>query len=332
MSGPRIGVVGLGDILRAHVDAIEATGLFRVAVVHDQDPNKTRAVARTLDCAAADSFEALLEARPDVVVLLLPHDLHTDTAVAALEAGANVLVEKPMANSVAECRAMLAASERAGRVLRVADSASFHPGALETGRRFEAGALGRFLTGGIVNLRYYFRDDRKDWFLDPERGGGGMFANVGLHRLALARTALPGLRPATVDAAVSFLPQWRVEACTSALVRYADHGAMHYEEVGYVERPEWFAARTHFHFERGLVGVNDTEWRFAGRDGETVTVPLTPSNGYEGVYRALFDALEGNAARPDARDSAEDVAIVRAMYASGRENRRVSLDEDAFAV
>jgi predicted dehydrogenase len=332
MSAWKVGISGLGAIRRAHLAPLAAHDRFLISVVHDADSARAAGVAREVGCTAAESFEALLATRPDVVVLLLPHDLHSSHALEALDAGCHVLVEKPMANSVEECCAMLRAAERADRVLRVADLSSYLPGAVETGRRFAAGDLGGFLSGAILNARFYFTDSRPAWFLDPERSGGGMFSNVGLHRLAEVRTVLPGLAPRTVDAAVTRLDAWQVEACTSALVRY-DRGAMHYEEVGYFPRPDWFASHTHFYFERGLVAFDHDAWRLVDRDGAEETVALPAEPGYAPVYDDLAEALDGGLPRgPSARDSAGDVALVRAMYESGRTGRQVALAEEAFTV
>ena len=161
--------------------------------------------------AAYLDYRDLLADGADVAVVALPHHLHCEVAVAALQAGCHVLVEKPLAVSVEQCRAMLQAARRNGRILAVTDTAAYHPGALLTGARFRDGTLGRFLSGVHHNARFYFHQGRPAWFLDPATSGGGMFANVGLHRLAQTRACLPGLEPVTVSASVSRWPstRWR---------------------------------------------------------------------------------------------------------------------------
>jgi len=264
--------------------------------------------------------------------VLLPHSLHCPVALDALRAGCHVVVEKPMALDVRECREMIGEAARLRRFLVVADSASSTPGALRTGARFRDGALGRFLAGSVINARFYFEDRRPSWFLDPGRSGGGMFANLGVHRLALARACLPGLGPAAVSATVGELSSRPVEACTSALVRYHGGGAMHYEEIGYVPRPAWLAAGTHLVFEKGIVGWDDQSWRVQSTEGCTEeTLPARPVL-YAPLYEQLRSSLRGDGPPVSAEGNALDVAVAQAAYASAREGREISLDDPQWRV
>jgi glucose-fructose oxidoreductase len=234
-------------------------------------------------------------------------------------------VEKPMAVSVDECRAMLAAAKARGRALIVAESAGHTPGAVRTGEKFAAGELGRFFTGSIINARFYFNEGRPAWFLDPAMSGGGMFSNVGLHRLAAARACLPGLTPVAVSGSVSHQPEWKVEACTTAHVRYAEGGAMLYEEVGYYPRPEWLNAGVHFVFAEGIVSWDEQHWRMMRRDGQEIVEGLPAAPGYLPIYENVLRAVRGEEYGPSARGYAEDVAIVHAAYASAQAGHEVDL-------
>jgi predicted dehydrogenase len=313
-----LGIIGLGNILDAHLRALDQLPDFEVTAVCDVAPEKRERAAAKLKARAFAGYGELLGSAPDVVVVNTPHGLHCEIAVAALQAGCHVLVEKPMAVSVDECRAMLAAAKAHGRALLVAESAGHEPGAVRTGEKFGAGELGRFFAGSIINGRFYFHEGRPAWFLDPAMSGGGMFGNVGLHRLAVARACLPGLTPIAVAASVSHQPEWRVEACTTAHVRYAEGGAMLYEEVGYFPRPEWLNAGVHFVFAEGIVSWDDRHWRMAQRDGREIVEALPAAPGYRPIYENVLRAVQGEDYGPGARGYAEDVAIVHAAYASAR--------------
>ena len=202
-------VIGLGTIADAHLGAIAEHPRLRLVSVCDVEEETLRPRGAATGVPGFRDYRALLQAAPDVAVVALPHHLHRTVAVAALETGCHVLVEKPLAVSVEQCRTMLRAARRARRVLAVSDTAAHYPGALLTGARFRAGTLGRFLSGLHHNVRFYFHAGRPAWFLDPAASGGGMFANVGLHRLAQTRACLPGLAPCTVSAAVTRLAEYR---------------------------------------------------------------------------------------------------------------------------
>ena len=326
-----IGLIGLGAIIPSHLAGMDANPRFRIIGVCDRHPDRRAHYAHQLDCPGYAHYGELIARGPDVVVVALPHGMHCEVVLQALKAGCHAVVEKPMALSVEECRQMLAAAQAKKRVLIVSETASFYPGPRCTGEKFAGGNLGRFLTGSIINARFYFHEERPAWFLDPAMSGGGMFSNVGLHRLAIARAALPGLTPIHVTASVSHLPPCEVEACTTAIVQYAGGGAMVYEEVGYHPPPDWLNLGMHFVFEEGIVGWDEKHWRLKRRTGEEVVEPLTPHVAdYAPVYANLSRALLNEPYRPHARELAVDTAIVQAAYASAREGCRIDLRSEAW--
>ena len=330
-----IAICGLGQISGSHAAAIAELPDFDITHVCDLDADRREQAARRYGAMACASVADVLTARPDVVVIALPHHLHADTAVAALDAGCHVVVEKPLAVSVAGCRRMLAAAERNDRVLHVSDSGAYTPGAARTGDRFRRGDLGRFLTGVFCNAREYFTPARPDWFLDPQTSGGGMFANVGVHRLAITRRCLTGQTPVAVSASVSRVPAYPVEGCTSALVRYADGGAMHYEELGYFRPPAHWPGDHHYVFEEGIVTFDADSWRLADRHGRVAEERLHTdrAQAYGGVYRDLLRALHGDDLRgPDVYAYATDTVLARAVYTSAERGREVDLRAAEWAL
>lgn len=323
----RVGLIGLGDIVRQHIDAINAVPGLTVAAVCDRDPIRLRRWQAALGCDGFVDPRSLLQAGLDMVVLLLPHHLHAPVAIEALDAGLHVVVEKPMATTPSECRGMLDAAECARRLLLVADTSEFLPGALETSRRYCEGSLGRFLTGSTLSVREYFVADRPDWFLDPARSGGGMFANVGVHRLAMTRTAVPGLEPIDVTAAVQRPGDQPVEACTTALVRYLDGSSTMHQEIGHVPRPAWLNRGTHLLFEHGIVAWDADCWHFTSTTGTSVSEPLPPQPGYQRIYERAVHCIESGSLIGHAEGAARDVAIVAAAYHSADTGKCVSLQD-----
>ena len=147
-------------------------------------------------------------------------------------------------------------------------------------------------------MRFYFHAGRPAWFLDPAVSGGGMFANVGLHRLTQTRAWVPGLAPCAASAAASRLAEYPVEACTSALVRYHGGGAMHYEERGYVARPSWWPLTTYYLFAEAMVTLDAARWRLVTRAGSEHEDPLqAPDNPYTSLYAICCAASTGSGAR-----------------------------------
>ena len=141
----RAGVVGLGMMGRNHVrvwdEAVDGAELVAVA---DPDPAAVeRAIAGRRARGFDDVERMLAEEELDLVSIVAPTSLHLPVTLAALRAGANVLVEKPIAATRAEASQMIEAAAAAGRMLTVGHIERFNPAIRELRRRLAAGELGR---------------------------------------------------------------------------------------------------------------------------------------------------------------------------------------------
>jgi len=194
----RVAVVGAGaNIFGAHRRGLAAIGA-RVVAVQDVDGERARRVAGELGCAPCPDVAAVLSVPADLVVILAPHPLHAALAVEALRAGRHVLVEKPIADEVAEADRMVAEADRAGRLLAVAFQQRARPEVVEAVRLVRAGFLGELSRASVLatwpRRASYFRTApwRGTW-----RGeGGGILINQGQHDLDLL--CLLAGRPARV--------------------------------------------------------------------------------------------------------------------------------------
>ena len=141
----RAGVIGLGMMGRNHVrvwdEAVEDVDLVAVA---DPDPEAVeRATAGRRARGFDDVDRMLAEEELDLVSIVAPTSLHLPVTLAALRAGANVLVEKPIAATPDEATEMIEAARTAGRMLTVGHIERFNPAIRELRRRLTDGELGR---------------------------------------------------------------------------------------------------------------------------------------------------------------------------------------------
>ncbi|MCI3934036.1 Gfo/Idh/MocA family protein [Streptomyces sp. AN091965] len=196
-----VGMVGYAFMGAAHSQGWRTVGRVfdlpvetRLAAVCGRDGAAVRAAADRLGWAAAETDWRALIARDDVdlVDVCTPGDSHAEIAIAALEAGKHVLCEKPLANTVEEAEAMVAAAERArtrGQLAMVGFNYRRVP-ALALAR--EMVAAGRLGTLRHVRLTYL-----QDWLVDPgfpltwrlrrDRAGSGALGDLGAHIVDLAQ-------------------------------------------------------------------------------------------------------------------------------------------------
>jgi predicted dehydrogenase len=138
--------------------------------------------------SAADTTDRVIN-RPDVdiVVVATTNEALASVAIAALDAGKHVIIEKPAARTLVELDAIAAAASRAGRLVRVGFNHRYHPALQKARALVDAGALGplmfirgRYGHGGRIGY------DR-EWRANPARSGGGELIDQGVHLIDLSR-------------------------------------------------------------------------------------------------------------------------------------------------
>ncbi len=196
---PRIGFLGTGWIGRHRMGAMLADGAVEAVGVSDPSPEM---VAEALSLApgaqVAESLDALLALDLDGVVIATPSALHAEQSIRALEAGAAVFCQKPLGRDAAETARVVAAAERADRLLGVDLSYRFTAGMEAIAARLREGALGQVFAIDLVFHNAYGPD--KPWFYDRGQSGGGCVMDLGIHLVDLALWATGFPQVGQVDA------------------------------------------------------------------------------------------------------------------------------------
>jgi UDP-N-acetylglucosamine 3-dehydrogenase len=123
----RVGVVGVGVMGSNHARVYADLPGVHLAGVADPDRKQADSVRRTLGCPAVNEMEALIALGVDALSIAAPTHLHHDLALAAMQRGIHVMVEKPIASNPAEGRAIVASARRAGVTLMVGHVERFNP-------------------------------------------------------------------------------------------------------------------------------------------------------------------------------------------------------------
>ena len=144
MADLRAAVIGVGSMGSRHARIYAARAETELMAVVSATEATSERVAHEYGCAAYTDYQEMLTAeKPDVVSVAVPTVMHLNVARAALEAGCHVLVEKPIAASVAEGQALIAAAEAADRKLMVGQIVRYDPAIQALKRHIDAGELGR---------------------------------------------------------------------------------------------------------------------------------------------------------------------------------------------
>jgi phthalate 4,5-cis-dihydrodiol dehydrogenase len=183
----RLGVAGLGRAFTLMLPTLTADSRVELVAAADRRPEARERFAGEFGGRVYASVEALCaDAEVDVVYVATPHQFHADHVEAAAAGGKHVLVEKPMAITLDECRRMIAAAERANVQLVVGHSHSFDAPILRAREIIAGGALGAVR---MINAQYYtdflYRPRRPEELVTA-RGGGAVFSQAA-HQVDIVR-------------------------------------------------------------------------------------------------------------------------------------------------
>jgi predicted dehydrogenase len=191
-------IVGLGKLsLGQLIPGLKVARNARLAAVVSGHPDKARRVAAENGLPADavygyDDYDRIAkDPRIQVVYIVLPNALHAEHTIKALKAGKHVLCEKPMATTIADAEAMIAAAKAANRQLMIAYRCHYEPLNLDVMRRLRARSLGRVRQINTTMGRQADPSDPSDaWRLDAALSGAGALGDMGVYGINAARYLL----------------------------------------------------------------------------------------------------------------------------------------------
>jgi glucose-fructose oxidoreductase len=191
-------IVGLGKLsLGQLIPGLKVARNARLAAVVSGHPDKARRIAAENGLPADavygyDDYDRIAkDPRIQVVYIVLPNALHAEHTIKALRAGKHVLCEKPMATTIADAEAMIAAAKAAKRKLMIAYRCHYEPLNLDVMRRLRAKSLGRVRQINTTMGRQADPSDPSDaWRLDAALSGAGALGDMGVYGINAARYLL----------------------------------------------------------------------------------------------------------------------------------------------
>jgi phthalate 4,5-cis-dihydrodiol dehydrogenase len=218
----RLGVVGLGRAFSVMLPAL--AGDPRVALVAgaDQRPEARQRFAADFSANAYESAEQLCaDPAVEVVYVASPHQHHAGHAILAAAHRKHALVEKPMALTIADCRAMIEATRRANATLIVGHSHSFDAPIRRVRGLIASGEFGAVRMINAFNYTDFIYRPRRAEELDASQGGGAVF-NQAAHQVDIVRLIGGGLVKTVRAATEAWDPGRPVDGAYAALLTFAD--------------------------------------------------------------------------------------------------------------
>ncbi len=350
----RTAVIGVGKVAHIHAAALGTIPESQFVAACGRDTEKTRAFAELHGVRPFTDVTEMVAAGVEAVVVATPHPAHATVAVPALRAGAHVIVEKPLASSLADCDAMIAAARGAGRTLAMISQRRLYAPALRVREAIDAGKLGRPILGTVTMLGWR---DEAYYRSDPWRGswtgeGGGVLVNQAPHQIDILQWYMGEVDELYGAWANLNHPYVEVEDTSIAVMRFRS-GALGNIVVSNSQSPALFG-RVWVHGSNGAsVGVqtdggamfvagmskvseppvNDV-WKVPGEEGRLArwqaedaaffrTIDATQHYHRLQIREFLQSILEGRPPLVTGEEGRRTVEIFTAIYRSQRDGRPV---------
>lgn len=309
----RIGIIGAGQAGQLHARAIAANPRGRLTHVVDADRARGERLAAETGARYAADHRAVLD-DVDAVSICVPHIALAGVAVDAAQAGVHMLLEKPMATTLADADRVIAAARAARIVLMIGFVHRYRPEALRAHALIASGAIGEpvFLTDHSAG------GDQRAWpaWVQRAQDGGGALFYSGVHRIDRARWLLGGRVTSVRGSVAALLPGSDADSSFAALLDFADGQR---------------AAITHHYHARPIPARWDTDIYGADgairmRTGESLEIMTPkgvvredagPDRRFDNEVAAFFDAIDGRGnVIPTAEDGRAALEIALAIAAS----------------
>ena len=324
----RVGCIGMGWWSDVLADAIVRSGKLEMVACFTRSTDKREAFARKYHCRPAPSYEAMLEDRSiEAIVNTTPNNVHLETTEAAAAAGKHVFLDKPIANTVSDARALTAACRKAGVVLALGYQRRKESHFRWVRERIDAGAFGRLVNAEAnISRDRLGQFDASSWRYTAAGMPGGVMLQIGIHYTDVLEYLLGPIVAVSGRLAQLVLPGDNPDV--AGLVLEHENGAISTLNASYASASEYYLmnvygkeASAYYDLHQGL--------RFLKRGTNRPQPVVCAENDTIVEELEEFAAAVRGHGRPemDGEAGTRSLAVLRAGTRSAREERRVTVAE-----
>ena len=338
----RFAIVGCGRIAPRHAQSLaELSDRAQLVAVADVIESRAQRLARDYSAEATTDYRRLLDRKDiDVINVCTPSGLHAQMGIEAAQAGKHVVVEKPMALTIQDADALIAACAQANVTLTVVLQNRYNPPMQDLKALVESGRLGRLLLGNATVRWYRPQSYYEDGWHGTRAMDGGALMNQSIHHID-ALQWLMGDVDSVFAYGATLAHRMECEDIGVAVCKFRS-GALGVIEGSTVTWPENLEGSVAIFGERGSVKVGGTAlnrkifWKVNGDlaneryilDQEAVDPPSVYGQSHRAVLADVIDAIHnGRATKTNGHEGRKSLALVLAMYASMESGREVHLAE-----
>lgn len=290
-----IGIIGAGFFGESHAKAINNVPSTQLITASRRDKKELKKFTQEFNIHGYTDYKKLLNDKDiDVVVIATPHQEHTQIAVDSASSGKHILIEKPMATSIADCAKIIEAAKKANVKLMVGHIMQFMRSSVVAKKIIDSGELGNIVYGTSATAKKWMSSSRKEWHCnDPD--GGGMLITVGIHNIDML-TWLFKSRVSSVKASISTRFHNQQADDAGMLTLQYENGATGMAiSTGYDSGTEIFM--TSLTCTKGMLNIDMFKGVYLGRNEKWTHLPESVSDQTEhealvNEWKAFVKAIE----------------------------------------
>jgi predicted dehydrogenase len=323
-----VACIGLGWWSDVLADAIKRSGKLRIVACYSRSDAKRNAFAEKYGCRAASSYEAILnDGSIEAVVNTTPNNTHLETTSAAARAGKHVFLDKPIANTVADGRAITAVCREAGVVLAIGYQRRRESQFRWIRERIDDGVFGKMVNAEAnISRDRVGKIDLGSWRYTARGMPGGVMLQIGVHYVDVLEYLIGPVKAVSGMLAQLVLPGDNPDV--ASLVMEHENGALSTVNASYASASEYYVmnvygkeASAYYDLHQGLRFLK----RGADRS-EPVAVPKIDALVDE--LEEFARAVRGTGQPEMGGDRATaSLAVIRAGIKSAQEGRRIAVAE-----
>ncbi len=186
----KFALIGCGAVANHHVGAMKMVENAEFVGLYGAVPEQAKAFGEKYNLRVYDTLEEMLaDPEIDVVTICTPSGTHAELAIQSMIAGKHVVVEKPLALNIEDCKAVIETAKKYNRKCQVISQLRFSDNISAVKKAVDAGYLGKIVNCG-VHMKYWRTDeyyDTSDWRGTWKYDGGGALMNQGIHGIDILR-------------------------------------------------------------------------------------------------------------------------------------------------
>ena len=324
----RVACVGMGWWSDVLADAIRRSGKLDIVACYTRSADKRAAFAKKYDCRPAASYEDVLADRAiEAVINTTPNDAHLATTRQAADAGKHVFLDKPIANTVSDGRAITEACQRAGVVLGIGYQRRRESQFRWIKRQIEVGLLGRLVNAEAnISRDRLGKIDLGSWRYQAAGMPGGVMLQIGIHYTDVLTYLMGRITAVRGELAQLVLPGDNPDV--ASLILEHESGALSTLNASYASASEYYLMNIYGKDATAFYDLHGGTRLLKRGEDKPIAVPLAKTDSFVQELEEFAAACRGMCEPEVGGEYAtESLAVVRAGIVSAREGRRVEVSE-----